>query len=114
MTAQGTILRFDPITGKDYPSIHVGQGNGWCSVEALPSGRYLVATMNNGQVREIDASGATHWSITMQGAFRATRMPSGNTLALSMTTRLVAEFDRNGNKRWEKTCEGRPWSVRYR
>jgi hypothetical protein len=114
MTAQGTILRFDPITGKDYPSIHVGQGNGWCSVEALPNGRYLVATMNNGQVREIDATGATHWSFTMQGAFRATRLPSGNTLALSMTTRVVAEFDRNGNKRWEKTCAGRPWSVRFR
>jgi HEAT repeat protein len=114
MTAQGSILRFDPLTGKDYPSIHLGPNGGWCSVEPLPGGRYLVATMNNGIVREIDAAGATHWSITMPGAFRATRLPSGNTLVLSMTTRLVAEFDRNGGKRWEKACEGRPWSVRYR
>ena len=114
MTAQGTILRFDPLTGKDYPSIQLGPNGGWCSVEALPNGRYLVATMNNGQVREIDAAGATQWTITMQGAFRATRLPSGNTLVASMTTRLVAEFDGGGNKRSEITCQGRPWSLRYR
>jgi HEAT repeat protein len=114
MTAQGTIIRFDPLTGKEYPNIHLGQGAGWCSVEPLPGGRFLVATMNNSQVREIDATGATLWSITMPGAFRATRLPSGNTLVASMTTRLVAEFDKSGNKRWEKTCAGRPWSLRYR
>jgi HEAT repeat protein len=114
MTAQGAILRFDPLTNKDYPTVNLGPNGGWCSVEALPNGRFLVATMNNGQVREIDAGGTTHWNITMQGAFRATRLPNGNTLVASMTTRLVTEYDRNGNKRWEKTCEGRPWSVRYR
>lgn len=114
MTAQGTILRFDPLANKDYPSINLGPNGGWCSVEALPNGRYLVATMNNGQVREVDAAGTTHWSVSMQGCFRATRLPNGNTLVASMTSRLVAEFDPSGTKRWEKTCEGRPWSIRYR
>ncbi len=69
MTAQGNILRFDPLTGKDYPSINLGPNGGWCSVEPLANGRYLVATMNNGQVREVDAAGAAHWTITMPGAF---------------------------------------------
>jgi HEAT repeat protein len=114
MTAQGQILRFDPVANKDYPGLNLGAHGGWCSVELLPNGRYLVATMNNGQVREIDATGKTHWAITMQGAFRATRLPNGNTLVASMTSRVVAEFDRNGTKRWEKTCEGRPWGLRYR
>lgn len=114
MTAQGVVMEFDPIANKDIRTINTGQNGGWCSVEALPNGRYLVSTMNNGQVREIDAAGNTHWTVTLQGAFRATRLPNGNTLVASMTTKQVAEFDRAGNKRWEKTCEGRPWSVRYR
>ncbi len=114
MTAQGIVRRFDPITRKESVNINLGPNGGWCSAEALPNGHYLVATMNNGQVREVDAVGNTHWMITMQGAFRATRLPNGNTLVASMTTSQIAEFDRNGNRRWEKSCEGRPWSVRFR
>lgn len=114
MTAQGVIHVFDPVANKEIRTIKTGNNGGWCSVEALPNGRYLVATMNSNQVREIDADGKSHWSIQLPGVFRATRLPNGNTLVASMTTKRVVEFDRNGAKRWEKTCEGRPWSVHYR
>jgi HEAT repeat protein len=114
MTAQGMILEIDPVTGKEIKQINLGPNGGWCSVEALPTGRYLVATMNNSLVREIDAQGKTHWQATFPGVFRATRLPNGNTLVASMTTKKVAELDRTGQPRWEKVCEGRPWSVHWR
>lgn len=114
MTAQGVIHVFDPIANKDIRTINTGQAGGWCSVEGLANGRFLIATMNNGQVREIDADNKSHWSVNLNGAFRATRLPNGNTLVASMNTRQVIEYDRAGAKRWEKTCDGRPWSVHYR
>jgi len=115
MTAQGMIMEFDPFTNKDVKTpVNIGPAGGWCSVEALPNGNYLVATMNNSMVREIDPAGKTLLTINYGGVFRATRLPNGNMLVASMTTRGVAEFDRAGTKRWEKICQGRPWSVRYR
>ncbi len=115
MTAQGMVVEFDPITNKDIRTIQVAGATGnWCSVEALPGGRYLVATMSTNEVKEIDAQGSTLWTANIPGVFRATRLPNGNTLAASMTTRQVVEIDKTGQRRWEKTCEGRPWSVRYR
>jgi HEAT repeat protein len=114
MTAQGKIIELDAQSGKELRTINVIANGGWCSVEALPSGRFLVATMSTGQVREIDASGKTYNQINFQGAFRATRLPNGHTLVASMTSRKVAEFDRSGRMRWERACEGRPWSIRFR
>jgi HEAT repeat protein/outer membrane protein assembly factor BamB len=114
MTAQGKILVLDARTGQEVRSVQVGPQGGWCSAEMLPNGRYLVATMVDNKVREVDGAGKTHWEISFPGAFRATRLPNGHTVVASMTTRRVAEFDRNGKSRWEKTCTGRPWSVRYR
>lgn len=115
MTAQGMIMEFDPFTNKDVRTpINIGPAGGWCSAEPLPNGNYLVATMNNSQVREIDHSGKTKMTLNYGGVFRATALPNGNILVASMTTRGVAEFDRAGTKRWEKICQGRPWSVRYR
>lgn len=114
MTAQGVIQEFDPVADKDIRTINLGPNGGWCSVEALANGRYLVATMNNGTVREIDAAGNTKSTFTYPGVFRATRLPDGSTLVASMTTRKVAIFDRSGALKWEKQCQGRPWSVRYR
>lgn len=114
MTAQGAILELDPQSGKELRSINLGANGGWCGVEALPTGRYLIATMNNNQVREIDADGKTHWQASFPGVFRATRLPNGHTIVASMTTKKVAELDRTGHVRWEKTCEGRPWSVHWR
>jgi HEAT repeat protein len=114
MTAQGAILEIDAQSGKELRTINLGPNGGWCGVEALSSGRYLVATMNNSLVREIDADGKTHWQASFPGVFRASRMPNGHTLVASMTTKKVAELDRNGQVRWEKTCEGRPWAVHWR
>jgi HEAT repeat protein len=114
MTAQGMILEIDPQTGAEVRKLSLGPNGGWCSAEVLPTGRYLVATMNNNLVREIDAQGKTHWQATFPGVFRATRLPNGHTLVASMTTKKIAELDRTGQPRWEKTCEGRPWSVHWR
>lgn len=114
MTAQGVILELDPHSGKELKTINLGANGGWCGVEALPTGRYLIATMNNNQVREIDADGKTHWQASFPGVFRATRLPNGHTIVASMTTKKIAELDRTGQVRWEKTCEGRPWSVHWR
>jgi HEAT repeat protein len=115
MTSQGTIIEVDPAAGREVRRIQVpGPVGGWCSAEALPGGRYLVALQNLGKVMEVDAAGKSYWEAPYQGVFRASRMPSGHTLVVSMTTRRVAELDRSGAVRWEATCEGRPWQVRYR
>lgn len=113
MTAQGALIELDAATGKELRNISLGAG-GWCGVDPLPNGRYLVAQMAQNSVREIDSTGKSHWQCTYQGVFRATRLPTGNVLATSMTTRKVAEFDRSGNLRREIDCEGRPWMVQYR
>jgi HEAT repeat protein len=115
MTSQGAILEVDLVAGREVRRIQVpGPVGGWCSAEALPGGRYLVAMQNLNKVIEVDATGKTYWEAPYQGVFRASRLPNGHTLAVSMTTRRVAEMDRSGAVRWEATCEGRPWQVRYR
>jgi hypothetical protein len=116
MTAQGELIELDAADGKQLNKFRAIQGGGWCSAQALPNGRYLVASMSNngGQIREIDAQGVTHWQANYQGVFRAVKLPTGNIVAVSMTTRKIAELDREGRVRWEVTCTGRPWSVQYR
>jgi hypothetical protein len=116
MSAQGVIIEMDAANGQELRRVQVGHpgAGGWCSVEALPGGRYLVAVMNQNKVLEVDAAGKTRWEANFPGVFRATRLPNGNTLVASMTTRRVAALDRSGTIRWEVTCEGRPWQVRYR
>jgi HEAT repeat protein len=113
MTAQGTIIELDAITGKQLRMVNVMQG-GWCGVESLAGGKFLVAVMASGQVREVDASGKALAQWFFPGAFRATRLPSGHTLVASMTTRKIAELDRSGKTVWEHLCEGRPWQVHWR
>jgi outer membrane protein assembly factor BamB len=114
ITAQGALLEVDPLQGTTLRSINVG-GGGWASVEPLPNGHFLVATMNNNTVREIDPAGKNIWSFnTVAGVFRATRLPNGNILVASMNSREVSEVDRTGAVRWKHTCQGRPWSVHYR
>lgn len=114
ITAQGQIVIFDPVANRDVKVINLGQPNGWCGLEVLPNGRYLVALMSTNQVREVDAAGKVLWQINYAGVFRATRLPNGNTVVCSMTTRKVAELDRNGIVVWEITCDGRPWNVHFR
>jgi HEAT repeat protein len=114
MTAQGQVVEFDPKAAKEVRTITTGQPGGWCGVDALPNGRYLVAIQNSGQVREIDATGKVHWTANYPGVFRCTRLPNGNTLVCSMNTRTIAELDRNGARVWEKQCTGRPWNIHFR
>jgi HEAT repeat protein len=114
MTSQGVLMEIDPATKKEVRTINLGVQGNWCGVNVLPSGRYLVALMATGEIREIDAAGTVHWKCTFHGAFRASRLPSGNVLAVSMTTRQVVEFDRNGRRVWERSCQGRPWQAHAR
>ena len=117
ITAQGMLLEVDPVAQKTLHSVGVGQpAGGWAGIEPLPNGNFLIATMNNNTLREVDNKGTTIWSLVspIQGIFRATRLPSGNFLVVSMNTREVAEIDRAATVRWRVRCDGRPWSVHYR
>ncbi len=113
MTAQGTIVELDAVSGRQVRMVNLLQG-GWCGVESLAGGKFLVALMASGQIREVDASGKALAQWFFPGAFRATRLPGGHTLVASMTTRRVAELDRSGKTVWEHVCEGRPWQVHWR
>jgi HEAT repeat protein len=117
ITAQGFLIELEAPTGKKVNMKQIQTQGNWCSVEMMPNGNYLVASMfpNNGSVREIDRNtGGDVWSKPFAGAFRATRLPNGNILVASMTTRQVAEMDRTGAIRWSVNCTGRPWGVHYR
>lgn len=117
ITAQGALLEVDPVHNKTVRSVTIGQPvGGWAGIEPLANGNFLIATMNNNTIREVDSKGTTVWSITspIPGVFRATRLPNGNHLVVSMSTREVAELDRTGAVRWRHTCQGRPWNVHYR
>lgn len=115
ITAQGMVIEMEAKTGKQVRTLNLGANGNWCGIEMLPNGNYLVATLNNSQIRELTpGDGKTIWQATYNGAFRATRLPNGNTLVASMTTRKVAELDRAGAVRWERSCSGRPWNVHYR
>ena len=83
MTAQGVLWEMDAMTGREIRKIPVGQGGGWSSVEPLPGGNYLVASMNNNQIREIDAAGNTLSSSNFPGGFRAAKRPNGNTVPVN-------------------------------
>ncbi len=117
ITAQGFLIELEAPSGKQINMKQIQTQGNWCSVEMMPNGNYLVASMfpNNGSVREIDRNtGGDVWSKPFNGAFRATRLPNGNILVGSLTTRQVAEMDRAGAIRWSVTCTGRPWGVHYR
>ncbi|MBM3994528.1 MAG: hypothetical protein FJ303_10310 [Planctomycetes bacterium] len=115
ITAQGLIIEMEVPSGKQIHTVQTQTLGNWCSVELLPNGNYLVASMNPGTVREIDRKGTEVWSKQINGVFRATRMPNGNILAASMNTRQVVEIERpSGNIRWTINTTGRPWAVHYR
>jgi HEAT repeat protein len=115
ITAQGQIVQMDSKTGQSKHTVQTQTLGNWCSVEMMPNGNFLVASMSTNSVKEIDRkSGQEVWSKQFFGAFRATRLPNGNVLVASMQTRQVAEIDRGGTIRWTVTCQGRPWGVHYR
>jgi hypothetical protein len=112
---QGIIYELDALSGRELR--HVRQGNtsgGWCSVEVLPGGRFLVATLGTNKVQELDAAGKPVWECTVPGACHATRLANGHTLVASMMNRRVVEVDRHGRPVAEVATSGRPWRVHRR
>jgi HEAT repeat protein len=114
ITAQGLVLVFDPITGREVKSINIGPVAGWAGIDALPNGHFLLAVQFQNEVREIDDTGKVVWRAHFPGVFRARKLPNGNIVGCSMTTQRVAELDQTGAEVWSVTCPGRPWNVRYR
>ena len=115
ITANNSIITLDSKTGQQKSSVTVQTQGNWSSVEQMPNGNFLVASMATNSVHEVDSkSGQDVWTKQFPGAFRATRLPNGNVLAASMTTKQVVEIDRAGTIRWSVTCQGRPWGVHYR
>lgn len=116
ITAQGQVVEMNGKSRAIENTINANTQGNWCSVEMMPNGNYLVASMsNNGTVRELDRkTGAEVWGKPFTNAFRATCLPNGNVLVCGMNTKQVAEMDRSGTIRWTVTTQGRPWAVHYR
>jgi hypothetical protein len=101
--------------GKVVKTIRVGKNNGgWCGIEALPGGRFLITLFGSGQVLEVDGSGKKLWECVVSGACHATRLPNGHTLVASMMNHRIVEVDRDGKTVKETPTDGRPWRVHQR
>jgi HEAT repeat protein len=110
----GFLKEFDEA-GKLLKTLRVGRNNGgWCGVETLPGGRYLVSLFGEGKVVELDNQGKKIWECAVAGASHATRLPNGHTLVASMMNRRIVEVDREGKTVKETVTDGRPWKVRRR
>jgi hypothetical protein len=111
----GIIEEVDPIKDQVLRTVRLGNDfGGWCSVELLPSGRFLVALYSEGKVQELDPAGKILWQCRVEGACHAIRLPNGNTLVASMARKKVVEVDRDGKVVHEQATEGRPWRVHHR
>src|SRR5260370_20445304 len=114
MAKRGTLKELD-TSAKPVRTIRLGNNfGGWCGVEALPGGRFLIALLNAGKVLEIDAAGKTLWQCSVAGASHATRLPNGHTLVASMMNRRAVEVDPEGKILHEMATVGRPWRVHRR
>ncbi len=113
--ANSGVLQELDASGRQVKNLQIAQNRGgWCGVEALPGGRYLVALMAPGKVIEVDSNGKTIWEYNLVGACHATRLPNGNTLVASMTTQRLVEVNREGKTIKETATSGRPWRVHSR
>jgi HEAT repeat protein len=120
ITAHGAVLEVDEH-GREIHSIPTRHLGGWCSVEALPGGHYLVALSGNSEMLELDARGQTVWRCTsvVHPCF-ASRLPNGHTLACSMGARRtggnqrIVEVDQDGKIVWELKTDGRPFRAHRR
>ena len=114
LSAHGRLLKIDSVTGKLIANLRVNTNGGWCGVEALEGGRFLIAATNQNKVFEIDAAGKTVWQADVPGASHATRLTNGNTLVACMTTSRVVEIDRAGATLLTIRTQGRPFHVQRR
>jgi hypothetical protein len=110
----GCIIEMD-TKGKRIRTIQTQTLGNWCSVEMMPNGNYLVATMNPANIRELSPQGNEVWRVDIADCHRATRLPNGNILAVKMNSKQVVEIDRASKGiRWTLNTTGRPWAVHYR
>jgi hypothetical protein len=112
---QGRVRLVESATGREVQALpQPNNPGGWCGVEVLAGGRFLVALTNPGTVLEMDASGKTLWQCAVPGACHAARLPNGHTLVASVSRRQVIEVDRAGKTVAEVPTGGRPWRVHVR
>src|SRR5262249_11851098 len=112
---QGIVQVIEAVTGRELRTLPApNKVGGWGGIEPLPGGRFLVALMNLGVVRELDVAGQMQWECTVPGACHATRLPNGHTLVASLTRRQVIEVDRAGKTVAEVSTTGRPWRIHWR
>ena len=111
----GIIREIDTASGNELKTIRLGsEFGGWCGVETLNGGHYLVAFLNSGKVLEVDAAGKTVWECLIPGACHATRLADGSTVVANTTGMRLVTVDRSGRLRQEIRTEGRPWRVHAR
>jgi HEAT repeat protein len=113
VTLDGSVHEMDAATGKDVKSFTIGVP-GCYGIEGLPSGRYLVANYNQGQVLELSPEGKILWECKVAGAYHATRLANGNTLVSSHSGQRVVEVNREGQTVWEQPAGNNVWRVHRR
>jgi HEAT repeat protein len=115
VTMNGALLVELDRDGKEVRTLNVGAAVGWATVEALPTGGFLVAQGNSCKVVEFDAAGRAVWECTaVPSPNAATRLPNGNTLVCSNNEHHVMEVNRAGRVVWQIKLKGRPFRVRRR
>ena len=120
VTAQGLVVEQD-VSGRAIHTLTTPHSGGWCSVECLANGNFLIALSGNHEILEMDAQGRTLWRCTkVSSPCFATRLPNGHTLVCSLGVRRtggnqrVVEVDEAGNIVWTLKTDGRPFRAHRR
>jgi hypothetical protein len=120
VTAQGVVVEED-AGGRTIHTITTPHSGGWCSVQSLAGGNFLIALSGNHEILEMDARGQTLWRCSkVSSPCFATRLPNGHTLVCSLGIRRtggnqrVVEVDEAGNIVWTLKTDGRPFRAHRR
>lgn len=114
VSGHGMLTELDAM-GREIRSFPVARQGGWCSVEGLPNGNFLVAVAGQNRLAEFDGAGKEVWECdSVPSPYSASRLPNGNTLVVSMSRQRLVEVDRTGKKVWERPTEGRPFHAHRR
>ncbi len=73
-------------------------------LQELPGERYLIASLKDGLVAEVNLRGKILWKAELPGACCVSRLPNGHTLVGA--NKRVVELDDKGNVVWEMKTEG--------
>jgi hypothetical protein len=108
----GKIIEIEP-GGKEVRRVDLPYNETtWGSVEALPSGGYLVGLYTHNKVLELDAGGKVRWEATVTSPTSVMRLPSGNALVASMEAKRVVEIDPGGRELWSLKTKERVFQIR--